>query len=119
MTVMIGKRGNHEEGENLFHGGSGLAVDFVGSCPGRSVCGRVPRRHGSSSSKIKPLLLGRPFLLPSTEAGALHWAPYNRAKLSLQYTVYTQFNGGYGNYDGLGRNTSSNNTLYFLLWLAM
>jgi len=46
-------------------------------------------------------------------------APFNRAQFSLQYTVFTQFNGGYGNYDGFGRNTSGNNTLYLLMWLAI
>jgi hypothetical protein len=38
-------------------------------------------------------------------------------KSSLQYTIYTKFNGAYANYDGFGRNDSDNNTLYFLLWL--
>ena len=37
-------------------------------------------------------------------------------KSSLQYTIYTKFNGSHSNYDGFGRNASDNNTLYFLLW---
>jgi hypothetical protein len=39
-------------------------------------------------------------------------------KSSLQYTLYTKFNGAHTNYDGFNRNASDNNTLYFLLWLA-
>jgi hypothetical protein len=38
-------------------------------------------------------------------------------KSSLQYTIYTKFNGAHSNYDGFGRNASDNNTLYFLMWL--
>jgi hypothetical protein len=37
-------------------------------------------------------------------------------KASLQYTLYTKFNGSHSNYDGFGRNASDNNTFYFLLW---
>jgi hypothetical protein len=37
-------------------------------------------------------------------------------KASLQYTLYTEFNGSHSNYDGFGRDASDNNTLYFLLW---
>lgn len=52
------------------------------------------------------------------EANYLPKAPFDRVQFALQYTVYTQFNGGYGNYDGIGRNASSNNSLYLLLWIA-
>ena len=38
-------------------------------------------------------------------------------KSSLQYTLYTEFNGSHSNYDGFGRDASDNNMLYFLLWL--
>jgi hypothetical protein len=34
-------------------------------------------------------------------------------RLSMQYWAYTQFNGGYSNYDGNGRSPEANNTLYF------
>jgi hypothetical protein len=37
-------------------------------------------------------------------------------KLGLQYARYSSFNGGSGNFDGLGRNASDNNTLYVFLW---
>lgn len=40
--------------------------------------------------------------------------PYINIRLSLQYTAYTQFNGGTSNYDGFGRDPSANNTLYFV-----
>ena len=45
-------------------------------------------------------------------------APFANLKLGLQYTIYTQFNGGSTNYDGYGRNASGNNTLYAFACLA-
>lgn len=45
------------------------------------------------------------------------WAPYMNLKLGIQYTAYTQFNGGTANYDGNGRNASNNNTLLLLAWM--
>lgn len=44
--------------------------------------------------------------------------PFANLKLGLQYTMYTEFNGGSTNYDGFGRNASGNNTLYAFAWLA-
>jgi len=45
------------------------------------------------------------------------WArPWVNLKLGVQYTIYTQFNGGTKNYDGFGRNASDNNTLYLFAW---
>jgi hypothetical protein len=47
------------------------------------------------------------------------WAnPWVNLKLGIQYTIYTQFNGGSSNYDGFGRNASGNNTLFLFAWLA-
>ncbi len=40
-------------------------------------------------------------------------------KLGVQYTIYTQFNGGNNGYDGVtGRSASANNTLFLFAWLA-
>lgn len=38
--------------------------------------------------------------------------PWQNLLLAAQYTGYTRFNGGNINYDGAGRNASSNNTVY-------
>jgi hypothetical protein len=46
-----------------------------------------------------------------------NYLPWLNTKLTLQYTAYTQFNGGSTNYDGLGRNASANGTTYLLVWL--
>ncbi len=45
--------------------------------------------------------------------------PYTtlNVKLGIQYTAYTEFNGGGSNYDGYGRNASDNNTLFLFAWL--
>jgi hypothetical protein len=48
----------------------------------------------------------------------LNYLPWLNTKLSLQFTHYTEFNGGDTNYDGFGRNASDNNTTYLLLWVA-
>jgi hypothetical protein len=54
--------------------------------------------------------------IPFGKAGS--WAtPWVNLKLGLQYTIYTEFNGGTKNYDGYGRNASDNNTLYLFAWL--
>jgi len=40
-----------------------------------------------------------------------YW-PWQNLQLAAQYTGYTRFNGGTTDYDGSGRNASSNNTIY-------
>jgi hypothetical protein len=44
----------------------------------------------------------------------LSWWPAQNVDLAVQYTGYLRFNGGQNNYDGMGRNASSNNTVYLL-----
>jgi hypothetical protein len=56
------------------------------------------------------------------------WVPFGKAssfanpwvnlKLGVQYIAYTQFDGGYSNYDGAGRGAGANNTLLLFAWLA-
>ena len=38
-------------------------------------------------------------------------------KFSLQYIIYSEFNGAHTNYDGFGRDAPDNDTLYLLAWL--
>jgi len=45
-------------------------------------------------------------------------SPWANLKLGIQYTAYTQFNGGSSNYDGARHNANNNNTLYLFAWLA-
>lgn len=42
-----------------------------------------------------------------------YW-PWQNLQLAAQYTGYTRFNGAQYNYDGAGRNASSNNTAYLV-----
>ena len=42
------------------------------------------------------------------------WWPAQNVDLAVQYTGYLRFNGAQANYDGAGRNASSNNTVYLL-----
>ena len=43
--------------------------------------------------------------------------PWQNVRLSLLYTAYMEFNGRTNNYDGFGRSSFDNNTLYLLAWL--
>jgi hypothetical protein len=42
------------------------------------------------------------------------WWPAQNVDLAVQYTGYWRFNGAQMNYDGAGRNASSNNSVYLL-----
>lgn len=44
--------------------------------------------------------------------------PLANLKLGVQFTAYTEFNGGTKNYDGFGRSASGNDSLYVFSWLA-
>jgi len=44
----------------------------------------------------------------------ISWWPVQNIGLTFQYTGYTRFNGAATNYDGAGRNASSNNTIYLV-----
>jgi len=49
----------------------------------------------------------------------LDYMPWLNTKILAQYTIYNQFNGGSGAYDGsTGRKASDNNTALIGLWLA-
>ena len=49
--------------------------------------------------------------LPFNKSGGPSFWPKSNVKLSVQYTIYTQFNG-------TSQNASDNNTLYFETWIA-
>jgi hypothetical protein len=55
--------------------------------------------------------------MPFNHGGPAFW-PWLNVKFGLQYTYYTQFNGGTSNYDGAGHNATDNNTLYLFAWTA-
>jgi hypothetical protein len=44
--------------------------------------------------------------------------PWQNTIFTVQYTLYTSFNGTGSNYDGFGRNASDNNTFYVGFWIA-
>ena len=46
------------------------------------------------------------------------WTPIQYARIGVQYTAYSKYNGASGNYDGFGRNAKDNNTLFAYLWVA-
>jgi hypothetical protein len=56
--------------------------------------------------------------LPINKGGGPSFWPYSNVKLSLQYTLYHQFNGSSRNFDGEGRDASDNNTLFLEAWFV-
>ena len=50
--------------------------------------------------------------------GEVDLNPWENTRFGLQYTAYSNFNGGKTNYDGSGRDASGNNTLFAFAWLA-
>jgi hypothetical protein len=54
--------------------------------------------------------------LPFNKSGGPWFWPWFNPKFVLQYTIYTEFNGASGNYDGSGRSASDNNTLFLAAW---
>ena len=56
--------------------------------------------------------------LPLNKDGGPSFWPYSNIKISLQYTLYTEFDGSSSNFDGAGRDASDNNTLYLQAWIA-
>jgi len=50
--------------------------------------------------------------------GEVDLNPWENTRIGVQYTAYSNFNGGKTDYDGSGRNASGNNTLYAFTWLA-
>lgn len=52
--------------------------------------------------------------------GAGSISAWQNARVGLQYTAYSKYNGASSAYDVVGgRNASANNTLYLFLWLAL
>jgi len=45
--------------------------------------------------------------------------PWLNVRFGLQFTGYTRFNGGSGNYDGFGHSAHDNDTLFLFLWTAI
>ena len=48
----------------------------------------------------------------------IFWTPVQYARIGLQYTAFSKFNGATKNYDGFGRNARDNNTLLLYVWGA-
>ncbi|WP_321937697.1 cytochrome C [Paraburkholderia sp. J8-2] len=48
----------------------------------------------------------------------IFWIPVQYLRIGLQYTHFTKYLGASTNYDGNGRNASSNDTLFLYLWAA-
>ena len=78
--------------------------------------------HGTSDAVLyAPVsLTGSASYSPDTRGwiAQASYLPWENTQFALQYTAYTEFNGGSGNYDGAGRSAADNNTLYLLAWLV-
>ncbi|MGB8490810.1 MAG: hypothetical protein WCE64_07100 [Bacteroidales bacterium] len=47
-----------------------------------------------------------------------NYIPWYNVQFSVQYVINNKFNGARNNYDGSGRNSFDNNSLYLLTWLT-
>lgn len=56
--------------------------------------------------------------IPFGKTAGAGLSSYMNLKFAAQYVAYTRYDGASKNYDGLGRNASDNNTLYFNGWLS-
>jgi hypothetical protein len=56
--------------------------------------------------------------LPLNKLGGPKFWPASNVKFSLQYTLYSQFDGASRNYDGTGRDAADNDTIYLEAWLV-
>jgi hypothetical protein len=70
---------------------------------------------GSKGSPNTSGWIGELDYYPFTHGGPRFWPELN-FKFGLQYTAYTRFDGGVGNYDGMGRRAGDNNTLFLYSW---
>ncbi len=68
------------------------------------------------SSRVSGNLSGNPATSGFTYEA--FWTPVQYARVGVQYTSYSKFNGTTTNYDGLGRDAKDNNTLFFYVWGA-
>lgn len=73
--------------------------------------------NSANNSPNSAGLIGEVDYMPFNHGGPGLW-PWLNAKIGLQYTYYTEFNGGTKNFDGNGRNATDNNTLYLFTWFA-
>lgn len=81
----------------------------LGGCPAPGIC-------NVSSVRVNGNLSGNPASRGFTYEA--FWMPVQYARVGVQYTAYNKYNGATDNYDGLGRNASDNNSLFFYVWGA-
>jgi hypothetical protein len=73
-----------------------------------------PLGTGISSTRVSGNLSGNPATRGWTYEA--FWMPVQYARVGVQYTAYSKYNGARNNYDGLGRNAGDNNTLFLYVW---
>ena len=73
-----------------------------------------PNRTGIASTRVNGNLTGN----PATRGMVLEafWTPIQYARVGVQFTAYSKFNGASMNYDGFGRNAKDNDTFRVYLW---
>jgi hypothetical protein len=102
------------------YGGSIAYFDVGGSSnPALQTSAFDPANPGSlldGSEPVSGSLSGSPATRGWT--GAVFWTPVQYARLGLEYTAFTRFNGAASNYDGFGRHAKDNNTVFLYIWGA-
>lgn len=121
---------------NASAAGTGLGTSFHLEQMNANVSYWYQNTYGATLGWTKTWGSANPFIVasannkPNSNAFTIEadWVPFGKAsslynpfvnlKLGVQYTAYTQFDGGTSNYDGTGRSASGNNTLLLFAWLA-
>jgi hypothetical protein len=60
--------------------------------------------------------IGEIAYLPFMHGGPSFW-PWLNARIGLQFTTYSRFDGAGSNFDGMGRSAHNNNTLFAYAWI--
>ncbi|HEY6896774.1 MAG TPA: hypothetical protein VI279_05890 [Rhodocyclaceae bacterium] len=74
----------------------------------------------AQNDPLSPSVSGSRSSNPGTSAWTAEafWLPVQYARVGVQYTWFTRFNGASSNYDGWGRSAKDNNTLFLYVWGA-
>ena len=96
-------------------------VSYLTSTAFAGTLGYFTTTGTSDSLRFAPApLTGSRLFSPSSTgmSGEVTYNAWQNTRLSLQYIMYSRFNGSDKDYDGAGRRASDNNTLYLYSWVA-
>lgn len=97
-------------------GTTNTALQTSGYDSNGQVTSTDPLGTGIASTRVNGNLSGNPGTSGFTYEA--FWMPVQYARVGVQYTAYSKYNGATDNYDGMGRNAKDNNSLFIYVWGA-